>query len=126
MAKKVIKQTILMITSLFLCLVLVFGMSASILEVFAAADSTVKAAAAEALNDEAFNDEVANAEAVTDLSNDVMSLSDDDVLYLSDRSRIVHDKSSFSLGNTRLWMAPSQKDNIPNKAAQAKIEGAWY
>ncbi|MDE6586164.1 MAG: NPCBM/NEW2 domain-containing protein, partial [Clostridia bacterium] len=91
MVKKRIKHTILILASLLLCLVLVFGMSASIMKVFAA---------------EASN----NSE----------------VLYLSDTSRITHDKSSFSLGNSRLWMAPSQKDNIPNKVVQAKIEGAWY
>ncbi len=128
MVKKTVKKLIIIFASLFLCVIMIFGVAcANIMKVFATADSTVKAATAEASNGEAEIDEASNDEVVIDLSNDVMTLSDD-VLYLSDTSRITHQPypDSFSLGNKRLWMAPSQKDNIPNKAAQAKIEGAWY
>lgn len=127
MVKKKINRIIVALTSLLLCAVMIFGYAcADVMKVFAAKAAVAEAINDEVTNDEAFDDETSDEAAVIDLSNDVMSLSDDDVLYLSDRSRITHDPSSFSLGNTRLWMAPSQKDNIPNKAAQAKIEGAWY
>ena len=54
-------------------------------------------------------------------------VSADDVLYLSDTSRIQHDASkSKSLGGNRLFMAPANKSKIPGSAVQAKIEGAWY
>ena len=98
MSKKVVKQSAAVLISLLLCMGLIFGIAFKFCFSSAGADS-ISAFAAEDSNK---------------------------VLYLSDTSRIKHDKSSFSLGNTRLWMAPTQVANIPNKVVQAKIEGAWY
>ncbi|MDE6441136.1 MAG: discoidin domain-containing protein [Clostridia bacterium] len=99
MRKKVVKQSAAVLISLLLCMGLIFGIAIKFCFSSAGADS-ISAFAAEDSNN--------------------------DTLYLSDRTRIKHDSSSFSLGNTRLWMAPEQVANIPNKVVQAKIEGAWY
>ncbi|MDE6276463.1 MAG: NPCBM/NEW2 domain-containing protein, partial [Clostridia bacterium] len=116
MVKKKINKSIVILVSLFLCTI--FMLSAVISLVPFNASKNI----AHALDEDLGEDET------TELSNETMLLSEneDKVLYLSDVDRIKHDSASFSLGNSRLHMAPSGVANIPNKAVQAKIEGAWY
>ena len=117
MVNKRIKPIIIIALCLFLCAIMIFGSVISLVP-FNASKNIAHALADEDLGDD---------EAI-DSSNETMLLSEDEnkVLYLSDVDRIKHDSASFSLGNTRLHMAPSGVANIPNKVVQAKIEGAWY